>query len=149
MSFKYALSGILSAIKNERNLRIHIVIANLIAVFARFYGISRVEWAMLIIMAFSVIAAELFNTAIEAAVDTATMEKVESAKLAKDAAAGAVLVFAIASVFVGVCIFGDLGKILITLIHIFTTPKILVPCLVLGIGDIIFLIFGGKNGKKF
>ena len=148
MGFKYALSGILSAIKTERNLRFHIVIANLIAVFAYFYGITRAEWAALIIAAFSVICAELVNTAIEAAVDTATTQIPPSAKLAKDVAAGAVLVTAVASVLVGVCLFGNLEKISATLIHIFTTPKILVPCLVLGVADIIFLIFGGKNDKK-
>lgn len=147
MSFKYALSGILSAIKNERNLRFHIVIANLIAVFAYFYGISGTEWALLIIISFSVIAAELFNTATEAAVDVATEEIKPLAKLAKDAAAGAVLVLAIAALLVGVCLFGTPERISETLIHIFTKPKILAPCLILGIGDILFLIFGGKNGK--
>ena len=148
MSFKYAISGILSAIKSERNLRFHMVIANLIAVFAYFYGLSRVEWAVLVLTAFAVISAELFNTALEAAVDTATEEIKKSAKLAKDAAAGSVLVLAIAALLVGVCLFGNVSRISDTLIHIFTTPKILVPCLVLGILDIIFLVFGGKNDKK-
>ena len=149
MGFRYAFAGIFSAIKSERNLRFHIVIANLIAVFAYFYGISKAEWAVLVLMVFSVIGAELMNTAIEATVDVATKEITPMAKLAKDAAAGAVLVFAIAAVLVGVCLFGDLEKISKTLVHIFTTPKILIPCLILGVADIIFLIFGGKNDKKF
>ena len=149
MGLKYALSGILSAIKTERNLRFHIVIANLIAVFAYFYGISGVEWAVLIMMVFAVISAELVNTAIEATVDTATSEIKPTAKIAKDTAAGAVLVLAVAALLVGVCLFGDLDKISKTLVHIFTTPKILIPCLLLGVADIIFLIFGGKNGKNF
>lgn len=148
MGFKYALSGILSAIKTERNLRFHIVIANLIAVFAYFYGISKAEWAVLVLTAFLVIAAELLNTAIEAAVDVATSEIKPMAKIAKDAAAGAVLVLAIAAILVGVCLFGNLEKISQTLIHIFKTPKILIPCLILGVADIIFIIFGGKNDKK-
>ncbi len=148
MSFKYAFSGILSAIKTERNLRFHIVIANLIAVFAYFYGITRAEWAILILTAFLVISAELFNTALEAAVDTATDEIKESAKLAKDAAAGGVLILAIVALLVGFCLFGDFERIRETLVHIFTSPKILIPCLLLGTLDIIFLIFGGKNDKK-
>lgn len=148
MSFKFAISGILSAIKTERNLRFHIVIANLICVFAYFYGITRAEWAMLILTAFLVISAELFNTALEAAVDTATDEIKESARLAKDVAAGSVLVLAIASLFVGFCLFGDGKKIGAALVHIFSHPQILVPCLVLGALDILFLLFGGKNDKK-
>lgn len=149
MSFWYAISGIISAIKSEKNLRFHIVIANLVAVFAYFYGISKQQWAVLILTAFAVISAELFNTAIEKAVDTATDEIKESAKFAKDASAGAVLVLAIASLFVGVCLFGDIARIGETLVHIFTHPKILIPCLLLGALDIVFLIFGGKNEKKF
>ena len=147
MSFRYAIEGIISAIKSEVHLRFHIVIANLIAVFAYFYGISKIEWAILTVCIFAVISAELFNTAIENAVDTATIEIKPTAKLAKDAAAGAVLVLATGSVLVGIYLFGDFSKIGATLIHIFTEPKILIPCLMLGILDIVFLIFGGKNDR--
>ena len=147
MGFRYAIEGILCAIKSEVHLRFHIVIANLIAVFAYFYGISNVEWAILTICIFVVISAELFNTALEKAVDTATSEIKPTAKLAKDAAAGAVLMLCIGAVLVGVHLFGDFAKIGKTLVHIFTEPKILIPCLILGILDIVFLIFGGKNDR--
>lgn len=148
MSFCYAFSGILKAIKNECHLRFHIMIAVLISIFAYFYGINRLEWAVLLLSIGLVIGAELLNTAIERAVDTATDEIKPSAKFAKDAAAGAVLVFAVASVFVGICLFGNIEKIGITLTKIFTTPKILIPCLIVGVGLLIFTIFGGENGKK-
>lgn len=147
MSFKYAICGILKSIRSERNLRFHCVIANLITIFALVYGISRLEWAILIVTMAAVISAELFNTAVEAAVDTATDEIKETAKLAKDAAAGAVLMAALAALVVGVFLFGDAKKIGAALVHIFTTPKILIPCLTLGVADILFLIFGGKNDK--
>ena len=147
MSFRYAIEGIISAIKGEAHLRFHIVIANLIAVFAYVYEISKVDWAILTVSIFAVISAELFNTAIERAVDTATAEIKPTAKLAKDAAAGAVLVLCICAVLVGVYLFGDVVKIVATLIHIFTEPKILIPCLVLGVLDVVFLIFGGKNDR--
>ncbi len=117
MSFYHAFEGIFASIRREKHLRFHIVIANLIAVFAYFYGISRVEWAILIICAASVIAAELDNTALESAVDTATREIRPDAKLAKDAAAGAVLALSAASLLVGVCLFGNLDKIKTTLLH--------------------------------
>ena len=147
MSFRYAIEGIISAIRSEKHLRFHIVIANLICVFAYFYGISKAEWAVLLLCIFAVISAELFNTAIERAVDTATSEIKPLAKISKDASAGAVLVLCIGAILVGVCLFGDFTKIGITLIHIFTSVRILVPCLVLGILDIVFLVFGGKNDR--
>ena len=147
MSFRYAIEGILAAISKEGHLRFHIVITNLIAVFAWFFGISKTEWAILILTCFLVISAEIFNTSVENAVNTATSEIKPTAKLAKDAAAGAVLCLCIGAVIVGICLFGDIAKIQSTLIHIFTNWKILVPCLVLGILDVIFLVFGGKNDR--
>lgn len=147
MSFYYAVRGIVDAIRSERNLRFHLVIANLIAVFAYFYGISRLEWMMLLTCIALVIAAELINTAIERTVDTATKEIKPEARIAKDAAAGAVLVLAVLSAIIGFYIFGNTERISRTLIHIFTMPQILIPCLVLGILDILFLIFGGKHEK--
>ncbi len=147
MSFRYAIEGIISAIRSEKHLRFHIVIANLICVFAKCYGISRTEWAVLLLCIFLVISAELFNTAIEKAVDTATSEIKPVAKISKDASAGAVLALCIGAVLVGVCIFGDFAKIGTTIIHIFTDIRILIPSVILGILDIVFLVFGGKNDR--
>lgn len=148
MSFYHALEGIFCAVKKEGHLRFHIMIAVLISIFAYFYGISRFEWAVLLLSICSVIGAELINTAIERAVDTATTEITPSAKFAKDVSAGAVLVFAVFSVLVGICLFGDLAKIASALKQIFTSPKILAPCLILGFALLIFTIWGGKNDKK-
>ncbi len=145
-SFYYAFSGIASAFKSERNLRIHFAVANLIVVFAAVYGISRTEWAILILDIASVFSAELVNTGIESAVDTATSEKKDSARLAKDAAAGGVLVLAMASVAVGICLFGNLEGIWAALVRVFTTPGLLVLFIILGAIDI-KLVFGGKNVK--
>ena len=148
MSFYHAIEGIYGAIKKEAHLRFHIMIAVLISIFAHFYGISRTEWAVLILTISAVISAELFNTALEQAVNTATEKILPSAKLAKDAAAGAVLVLAAASVLVGIFLFGDIEKIGITLGLIFADKEILVPCLIIGAVLVIFTVFGGKNGKK-
>ena len=91
MSFIYAITGIYNAIRTEFNLRFHLVIANLICIFAYFYDLERTGWAALVVTIFTVITAELINTAVERAVDTATTEISPTAKLAKDASAGAVL----------------------------------------------------------
>ena len=148
MSFYHALQGIWGAIRSEAHLRFHIMIAVLISIFAYFYGISRADWAVLILTIGAVVSAELFNTALEQAVNTATEQIMPSAKFAKDAAAGAVLVLAVISVFVGICLFGNGERILATLKLIFTTAKILFPCLFIGFLALIFVIYGGKNGKK-
>ena len=81
-SFKYAFNGIIISFRTEKNMKIHILMMLLV-----------------------VIAAELFNTAIETVVNMITMEKNEKAKIAKDVSAGAVLVTAIGSAIVGLIIF--------------------------------------------
>ncbi len=144
-SFKNAVCGIYKAFLSEKNLRFHFMIANLIVIFAYFFRISRVEWAILIFAIALMFFSELINTALENAVDTATKEYSATAKLAKDISAGAVLVAALFSVIIGFILFFDIEKITKTLVLIFTTPKILVGCLLVGIIDMIFLIFGGKR----
>ena len=144
-SFKNAFAGFLTNVKNERNMRVHLSVANLIMVFAYFFGISKAEWAVLFIVIACVIGAELFNTAIENAVDTSTDEICETAKVAKDSAAAAVLFFSIVSIVVGFILFFDINKIGETLLYIFTNLKVLIVCLLIGIIDILFIIFGGKK----
>lgn len=144
-SFKNAMSGIVNAIKNERNMRIHLSVFNLIIIFAYFYGLSRAEWAVLLLTCGCVVGAELINTAIENAVDTSTDKICETARVSKDSAAGAVLFFAMTSILVGIMLFFDIDKITDTLVYIFTNLKILIGCLAVGALDIIFIVFGGKR----
>lgn len=141
MSFIHALSGIYKAIRTEIHLRFHIVIGNLICIFAYFYGLDNKEWAILLVTIFAVISAELMNTAVEKAVDTATDEILPTAKLAKDAAAGSVLVLAICALLVGFCLFGDPIWIGDALYRIFSDTKTLILCLMAGAIDILFLFF--------
>ena len=104
-SFGYAFQGIWSSFKSERNMKIHVFIMILVVLLGIFLHISVTEWMICIILFALVIGAELFNTAIEAVVDMISLEKSSQAKLAKDVSAGAVLVFAIASIIVGLIIF--------------------------------------------
>lgn len=110
LSFKYAFEGIFSSFKSERNMKIHVLMMVLVCLMGVVFKISRVEWIMCVLCFVSVIGAEMFNTAIETVVDIASPEIQNSAKLAKDISAGAVLVFAIGSVVIGAIIF--LPKIL-------------------------------------
>ena len=104
-SFKYAFTGMWSAYKSERNMKIHIAVAILVILFGVFLQISTYEWLACIVCFAMVMGAEMFNTAIETVVDIAMPKKDERAKKAKDVAAGAVLVFAIGSAIIGSIIF--------------------------------------------
>lgn len=104
-SFKYAISGIITSFRTERNMKIHILVMILVIIAGIVFKLSLLDWIILVIMFGLVISAELFNTAIETTIDMITKEKNEKAKIAKDVAAGAVLVLAIASVIVGLIIF--------------------------------------------
>lgn len=145
MSLKFALEGLMMPFLEERNLRIHFSFANLIIIFAYHFGITKTQWAILILTIAMVIFSELVNTAIENAVDTATREINKSAKIAKDTAAGAVLLCALTSIVMGFILFFDIERIQSTLTLIFTTPKILIPSLMVGIFDVLFIIFAKKE----
>lgn len=104
-SFKCAFTGIARSLRYERNLRIHFLTSAYVIYFTRYFDLSKAELALVILMIGLVIACELINTAIEATVDLKTPAYSALAKTAKDAAAGAVLVSAAASVAVGAALF--------------------------------------------
>lgn len=105
-SFKYAFQGMFSALKTERNLKIHVTIMILVIIAGIVLKISKIEWIICIILFGLVIGGEMLNSAIETVVDIAMPDINPKAKFAKDAAAGAVLVLAIASAIIGFMIFG-------------------------------------------
>lgn len=104
-SFKYAFEGIFAALKAEKNMKIHIIIMILVIILGIVLKISRIEWIICIILFGFVISLELVNTAIETTVDLITQEKNPKAKIAKDVAAGAVLIASITSAIIGLIIF--------------------------------------------
>ena len=102
-SVTYALEGLFSALKTERNLRIHIV-AMFIAMALGFYlNLSITKWCIIILVTGFVLVAELFNTAIERLGDEAAngMEK-KLIKKAKDIAAAGVLLSSITAFIIGI-----------------------------------------------
>ena len=104
-SFKCAIQGIIQAVKTERNVKIHITIMILVIIAGIVLKINTQEWIICIVLLSLVITLELVNSAIEATVAIAMPEINEKAKVAKDVAAGAVLVSAIASAIIGLIIF--------------------------------------------
>jgi diacylglycerol kinase (ATP) len=104
-SFNYALEGIIHVLRTQRNMRIHFAAAFLVLVGAVALGVSRVELIALLLSIAFVLVAEMVNTAIEGAVDVSTTSFDPNAKLAKDIAAGAVLIATVNAVAVGYLVF--------------------------------------------
>ena len=104
-AFKYAFAGIKEAFRDEKNMKVHLILAAIAIVAGYFLQLSSIEWAILVLTIGFVFAMEFMNTAVEAIVDLITPEIKEKAKLAKDVAAAGVLVSAIVSVLVAVFIF--------------------------------------------
>jgi len=112
--FGYAFKGISYAAKTQLNFRVHLV-ATLLAVFMSYaLHISANEWQWIILCIALVLAAELFNTAIEFLTDLVSPDYNEIAGHVKDASAGAVLIIALFALITGAIIF--LPKLLV-LIH--------------------------------
>lgn len=104
-SFGYAFEGIYYTLRTQRNMRVHLGIGICAAALGIWLDISAVEWAVLLVMMALVFALEMVNTVIEALVDLVTDRYHLQAKIAKDVAAGAVLVAAILAVGVGLFLF--------------------------------------------
>ena len=104
-SFGYAFEGIIHTVQKERNMQIHCCAAVLVVIFVLWLGLSREEWFVCLILFGMVMSLECVNTAVEAVVDLATMQRHPLAKKAKDAAAGAVLIAAVFAAIIGLWIF--------------------------------------------
>jgi diacylglycerol kinase (ATP) len=105
VSFKYAAAGVTYAFNTQRNFRIHCVMGTLAISIGALLHLTGVEMAVICITSGLVLTLELLNTAIESVVDlTVGQTYHELAKIAKDCAAGAVLISAFASILVGMCL---------------------------------------------
>lgn len=99
-SFYCALAGINHTLRSQRNMQVHLVAAVLVVTVGLFLRFSQTEWISISFAIFFVLAAECFNTAMEAVVDLTTREMKPLARIAKDCAAGAVLLAALNSLVV-------------------------------------------------
>ncbi len=105
-SFKYAFEGWIYVLRTQHNAWIHAIVSVAVFVMGLWLGISRLEWAILILTIMAVWMAEFMNTAIEAVVDMTMPKPHPLAKVAKDVAAASVLVGACGSVLIGLLILG-------------------------------------------
>jgi diacylglycerol kinase (ATP) len=104
-SFNYAFEGIIHVLRTQRNLRIHVLAAILVFGAAVALGVSRLQLIALVLAVAFVLVAEMLNTAIEGVIDASTTSFDPNAKLAKDIAAGAVLIASITALAVGYLVF--------------------------------------------
>jgi diacylglycerol kinase (ATP) len=106
-SFNYAFEGVIHVLRTQRNMRIHFAIAAGVLMLAFVYDVTRLELIALMISIAFVLIAEMVNTAVEATIDLATTSFDPLGKLAKDIAAGAVLIAAANAVVVGYLVFAE------------------------------------------
>ena len=104
-SFNFAFEGIIHVLRNERNLRIHFAIALGVIIAAVAFDVTRLELIALLLAIAFVLIAEMLNSALEAVVDFVTPSVEPLAKVAKDVAAGAVLIATMTSVAIGYLVF--------------------------------------------
>ena len=104
-SFSFACQGILEAVRTERNIQIHVVAMLVVVFFGWYFSLNGMEWLFILAAIAGTIALELVNSAIERVVDLVTDQIHPLAKQAKDIAAGAVFIYAIFSIIVGLIIF--------------------------------------------
>lgn len=117
-SLNHAINGIIDAVRTERNMKIHLIVALIVFIACFLFDVSKIEFLVLAITITMVIAAEMINTAIEAAIDMTTNYYHPLAKVAKNAAAGAVFITAINAIVIGYVIFWDkLSNISYVVVH--------------------------------
>ena len=102
-SFNYAFEGVIYVVRTQRNMRVHFAVALSVLPL----GVTRFELLALLLSVSFVLIAEMFNTALEKAIDVATNSFDPLARTAKDVAAGAVLVAAVNATFVGYLVFAE------------------------------------------
>jgi diacylglycerol kinase (ATP) len=106
-SFNFAFEGIIHVLRTQRNMRIHFAIASVVLIAAVWTGVDRIELIALLLAISFVLIAEMINSALEAGIDVATTSFDPLAKLAKDIAAGAVLLATVNAVAIGYLVFSE------------------------------------------
>ena len=105
-SFRHAFDGLAYVLRAERNVRVHLVIAMLVLLAGLWLGLEPVEWALIAFAIALVLVGELVNSVTELTIDLVCPHYDIRAKRAKDMVAAAILVAALAAVFIGVLVLG-------------------------------------------
>ncbi len=142
-SFNFAVQGIISSLKTERNMKFHYIAAIAVIIISLFFKITKTEFIQLLFAITLVISLELVNTAIERTIDIHVHEYNPIAKLAKDVAAGAVLIAAINALITAYLIFYDkFSKFGFWFVHKVKNSDM--HMMVVSMGLVLLLTIGGK-----
>lgn len=131
-SFRYAVQGVWHTISHERNMRVHIVATIYVLLFSAFYRLNATQKILLCSVICLVLITELLNTSIEAIVNLLSPQYSHYAKIAKDTAAGAVLVSAVLAVLTGIWMFWDI-QVFKSILSYFTAYPLMLVLLVLSV----------------
>lgn len=147
LCFVYAARGVWHCLRCERNFRFHLTAAAYVLALATRFPLTRAEWAALLLVIGLVLSAEAVNTAVEQAVNLASPHRNNRARVAKDVAAGAVLLCAVTAVSIGTVLFWHPSVWSAIISDLETHPwKVLV--LLLSIPPaVLFIVCGGRRGK--
>lgn len=149
-SFVYAFKGFIWMLTHERNFRIHMTCLGYMCYYLiryDYFVLSKVECAILVIASALVVGSEMINTGIEKADDAVTREKKYAIKVSKDVAAGAVLVFSVSAVIIGVILLWQPEAFKALYIH-YSTEPIYLGALILSFVLSFLFIFKFDFNKK-
>ncbi|HHT50300.1 MAG TPA: phosphatase PAP2 family protein [Eubacteriaceae bacterium] len=141
-SFNYAISGLIYALKTQRNMKIHFTIGTIVILISLFMDFNRVELIILFFTICLVIITEMINTAIESTIDLYTKSYHPLARIAKNVAAGTVLIAAVNSMIVAYVLFfnrlNPMAKIILHRVqqspgHLTFVSLVLVVVIVIGV----------------
>lgn len=105
ISFHHAIEGVVWALKTQPNYLIHLLLSLLAVLAGLYFGIKKFEWLMLMLTIGGGLAIETINSAIEQALDCVSLEHRDDIKIAKDASAAAMLIYACTAAIIGLSIF--------------------------------------------
>lgn len=146
--FWYALRGIGFCIKEERNFRIHVTAVVTVLIFSWLYGLPKIQYPSLILILILVPALEAVNSAVERVVDLASPNRNPLARVAKDAASGAVLLAAVGSVAMACFFFSDPDRLMAVWDKLKTAPMLLALAVYALAGALFVCLPGRKNKSK-
>lgn len=147
-SFKFAARGIAEACR-QRNFRFHIcAMVFVIFIAARFYGFTAERWAILLLTCAGALALETVNTGLERLADKVSEEHSHRIRLAKDCAAGAVLLWAVFAVAVGVLLFWDTDKFMLIRLYFSEYSRLAMLILAIALAWAFVFLPEFHHGKK-
>ncbi len=147
-SFNSALEGIVYALRTQRNVKIHFVVTALVLFASVWLSITKTELILLLITIALVLVTEMINSSLEVVLDLAVERYHPLARVAKDVAAGAVLVATLNAVVVGYLIFFEAlkGPVVTTIVSVRRSPEH-VAMVALGLTVLLVLILKALTGK--